>query len=96
MDVKAQSIRDLRQTRGWTQQHLADASGISLRTVQRVEKLGVASPETLLGLCAVLEVDHSTLLASNKEGTRDWKQVLIPAAIALAFALGVLLGRGLG
>lgn len=62
MDVNAKEIRTLRTNRGWTQQHLADASGVSLRTVQRVERYGVSSNETLLSFCAVFEVSSQTLI----------------------------------
>lgn len=50
-------VRTLRQARGWTQQHLADAAGLSLRTVQRTEAgEGSPSKETLLALSGVFEV----------------------------------------
>lgn len=67
MQLNSQHIRELREQKAWTQQHLADACGISLRTIQRVEKYGNASPETTMGLCAVLEVEMDTLkLIPNK------------------------------
>jgi transcriptional regulator with XRE-family HTH domain len=56
MDVNAKKIKTLRTQKGWTQQHLADACAISLRTVQRVERYGNASQETVLSLAAVFEV----------------------------------------
>lgn len=50
-------ILTLREARGWTQQHLADASGLSLRTVQRVEAGEVVpSKETLLSLSGAFNV----------------------------------------
>ena len=61
MDVNGSTVKALRQARGWTQQHLADACDVSLRTIQRVEKTDSASHETVLGLCAVLEVDRADL-----------------------------------
>lgn len=62
MEVNPVAIKALRQEKGWTQQHLADACAISLRTVQRVEKQGSASNDTLLGLCAVFGVEQKRLL----------------------------------
>lgn len=56
MEVNAQLIKSMRTKRSWTQQHLADACGISLRTVQRVERYGTASNETVMGLASVFEV----------------------------------------
>ena len=65
MEIDAITVKALRQSKGWTQQHLADACAISLRTVQRVEKEGSASSETLLGLCAVLEVEQKICYRSQ-------------------------------
>lgn len=54
-------IRALREARAWTQAHLADAAGISLRTIQRLEAVHSCSAETLLALAAALDVDVRTL-----------------------------------
>ena len=56
MEVNIQTIKSFREQHGWTQQQLADAAGLSLRTVQRIEKQGNASTESVLSLCAVLEI----------------------------------------
>lgn len=61
MQIQAQMIKQLRDERAMTQQHLADACDVSLRTIQRVEKYGNASQETVMGLSSVLEVDIDTL-----------------------------------
>jgi len=66
MDVNAKKIKTLRTTKGWTQQHLADASAISLRTVQRVERYGNASQETVLSLAAVFEVSQIDILVPEE------------------------------
>lgn len=54
-------IQKLRLKRGWSQQQLADASGLSVRTIQRLETGHPASTESLKCLAAVFEVDFSTL-----------------------------------
>jgi transcriptional regulator with XRE-family HTH domain len=54
-------IQKLRLKRGWSQQQLAQASGLSTRTIQRIEAGHPASTETLKSLAAVFEVDFSTL-----------------------------------
>lgn len=54
-------IQKLRLKRGWSQQHLAQASGLSTRTIQRIEAGFPASTESLKSLAAVFEVDFSTL-----------------------------------
>jgi transcriptional regulator with XRE-family HTH domain len=62
MDVNAKKIKTLRTSKGWTQQHLADACAISLRTVQRVERYGNASQDTVLGLSSVFEIQQSDII----------------------------------
>lgn len=55
------SVQKLRLKHGWSQQQLAEASGLSVRTVQRIEAGYPASTESLKSLAAVFEVDFSTL-----------------------------------
>ena len=64
MDMKAKSsvIRKHRTDRLWSQQHLAQASGLGLRTIQRLEARGSGSRETIKALAAVFEVDASSLV----------------------------------
>lgn len=54
-------IQKLRLKQGWSQQQLADASGLSVRTIQRIEAGNPASMESLKCLAAVFEVDVTTL-----------------------------------
>ena len=54
-------IQKLRLKHGWSQQQLAEASGLSVRTIQRIEAGFPASTESLKSLAAVFEVDFSTL-----------------------------------
>jgi transcriptional regulator with XRE-family HTH domain len=58
-------IQKLRLRRGWSQQQLADLSGLSVRTIQRIEQGQVASTESLKSLAAVFEIDFSTLQEPN-------------------------------
>lgn len=53
-------IQKLRLQHGWSQQQLADLSGLSVRTIQRIEQGQVASTESLKSLAAVFEIDFST------------------------------------
>ena len=54
-------IRKLRIEKGWSQETLADISGLSVRTIQRIERGGNASLESLGALAAAFEVDIATL-----------------------------------
>jgi len=61
MEINSSIVRSMRLSKGWTQQHLADACSVSLRTIQRVEKQGTASNETVMGLCSVFEINQREL-----------------------------------
>jgi transcriptional regulator with XRE-family HTH domain len=91
MDVNASKIKAFRTSNGWTQQHLADACAISLRTVQRVERYGNASQETLASLSSVFEVLQAELIVAEQSvelvneavinGISAQSQALIVAAL---------------
>jgi transcriptional regulator with XRE-family HTH domain len=56
-----QNIRTLRAALAWTQEHLATVTGLSARTIQRLEDGGPASPESLLALAAAFGVSVEDL-----------------------------------
>jgi transcriptional regulator with XRE-family HTH domain len=60
-DMVGERVRALRESRAWTQAHLAEAAELSLRTVQRLERTHAASAETLLAIAAAFGVDVTTL-----------------------------------
>jgi len=65
-------IRKLRLDKGWSQESLAEISGLSVRTIQRIERGGNASLETLGALAAVFDVDIATLsMETSMYKTRD-------------------------
>jgi transcriptional regulator with XRE-family HTH domain len=67
-DVKLNKdkIKKLRAIKCWSQDELASASGLSVRTIQRVEKSGAASLETTKALASVFVVTPDELQTSNK------------------------------
>lgn len=61
MKVNADLIVQLRKQRSWSQDELAIASGLNLRTVQRVEKHAMASLQSKKALAAALDIDTRDL-----------------------------------
>lgn len=57
MKLNAKKIKNLREKHCWSQDELAAISGLSIRTIQRVEKTGNSSLETLKALASVFHVD---------------------------------------
>jgi len=107
MKLSTQEVRRLRTERGWSQEHLAQAAGLSVRTVQRVEAEGTASLATASCLAATFEVsllalqrqDGPTPAAAAHSLHPAWLHaglaVLTLAALRLAFDSAAGRGGGL-
>lgn len=54
-------VRELRLARGWSQAELAERSGLSVRTVQRIENGASPGLESLRSLAAAFDVDIAEL-----------------------------------
>lgn len=66
-------VQKLRLQRGWSQQQLADLSGLSVRTVQRIERGQGASVESLKSLASVFEIDFTQLQENVAvQNTDEW------------------------
>jgi transcriptional regulator with XRE-family HTH domain len=76
-------IQKLRLQRGWSQEQLAELSGLSVRTVQRLERGQPASVESLKALGAAFEVDFSALKEPDMNATTS-QSVSNDEALALA------------
>ncbi|MBP6878062.1 MAG: 2TM domain-containing protein [Phenylobacterium sp.] len=75
-------IQKLRLQRGWSQEQLAEVSGLSVRTIQRLERGQPGSLESMKALAAVFETDLDRL----KEPTMDNPSPDIRPDEALALA----------
>lgn len=71
MAIDTQRLRSLREQRGWSQEQLADVSGLSARTIQRVEATGAAALETRMALAVALELAPADLLAAAQPVPAD-------------------------
>jgi transcriptional regulator with XRE-family HTH domain len=76
-------IQKLRLQRGWSQEQLAELSGLSIRTIQRIERGQTASVESLKSLGAVFEIDFSALKEPEMNQTAS-QSVSADEALALA------------
>ncbi|REL34671.1 helix-turn-helix transcriptional regulator [Thalassotalea euphylliae] len=68
MDMKISSklLKEQRKKRAWSQSELAELTGLSLRTVQRIEKSGTASLESVKAFAAVFELTPESLQVDAK------------------------------
>jgi DNA-binding XRE family transcriptional regulator len=95
MKINGEVIRSLREQKAWSQEHLAEAAGLSARTVQRVETEGVGSSETRLALAAALGVPVSTLLSAQAScASSPQYRSEIPRGAWIGLAVGVLCSMG--
>ena len=68
--------KKLRAEKKWSQEQVAKFSGLSIRTIQRVESGQSASIETLKSLASVFEVDINKLteeITMIDKTTENWK-----------------------
>lgn len=81
-------VQKLRIQRGWSQEQLAELSGLSVRTIQRIERGQPASAETLKSLASVFEIDFSVLMPAQTPApdpeTPMAAETLNPPAAAMA------------
>lgn len=67
----AKSVIELRKQRGWTQEYLAKVSGVSPRTIQRLERASAHknNQETLRAVASAFGVDVSRLRSGHDQAT---------------------------
>jgi transcriptional regulator with XRE-family HTH domain len=60
-------VKSLRQKNNWSQEHLAQLSGLNIRTIQRAEKGEGVGLETLKSLASVFDIDINELKNEIKD-----------------------------
>ena len=71
MKLDAEKLKKFRESKAWSQAHLSEVSGISLRTIQRIEKTGSASPETVRSLSGTFGINVRDLTVNNDSPTHE-------------------------
>ncbi len=95
MRLKSALIRQEREKRAWSQEHLADVSGLALRTVQRIESTGSASYESAGAIAAVFGLSVAALrddgmapaVAAGARKWLTWHRLLTVLGCALLAAI---------
>jgi len=80
MKVNTVRILDLRKQRSWSQDELATAAGVNLRTIQRIENEGTASLQSLKAIAAALQAELKDLqhVPENDMARYEYKTVVLP------------------
>lgn len=95
MLIDSDRIRRERAHRAWSQEQLAQVSGLGLRTVQRIESSGVASIESTSALASVFELSVEDLLLLTESGrpALSFKQAISAFVLLLSFAIAFFVTR---
>lgn len=95
MFLSTNKLKALRHEHSWSQEVLAKASGLSVRTIQRIEADGKASAESTLAIASVFNVSPQALKATSDEIEVNWtrKNVMknIIALLVISGATGLLI-----
>lgn len=90
------NIKDLRLQKGYSQEELANLSGLSTRTIQRIEKNNTGSTESLNAIANIFELSYEELIAYiEKEDTKttsnayDKKLIIFIAVNLLLFIINI-------
>ncbi len=76
MKINAELIKRLREEKHWSQEQLSEMCGLNLRTIQRLEKSGNASLESVRALAAVFELDAKELqIEESSAKLSPWNSV---------------------
>ena len=82
-------VRKLRLQRGWSQEQLAELTGLSVRTIQRLERGASPGLETAKSLASVFEVDHSTFINGERDMNEKIEQLDDDEAEAIQYVKGI-------
>ncbi len=77
MDISAERLKRIRLLHNLSQELLAKQSGLSLRTIQRLEQEGGGSAESLHALCATLNLSADQLQQNAPSMQARWQRTTI-------------------
>lgn len=71
-------LKSERCGRGWSQEHLAAASGVSARTIQRLERSGSATPASITAVAAAMGLPFEALAVPDTPVRRVTPLTILP------------------
>ena len=77
MKIHVGLVLKARKQKSWSQEELAIASGLNLRTIQRIESEASASLQSLKALASALEIDTQDLNIEDKVMPQKWEYKII-------------------
>ncbi len=90
--LSPERVKSFRKDNGWSQELLAKASGLSLRTIQRAENNGNSSAETQLALAAAFNISPKELFPVSSTLDVNWKRKsIMQSFLALVVVMGAVI-----
>ena len=79
MKINAVMVSELRKQHSWSQDELATAAGLNLRTVQRIENDGTASLQSAKAIASALDTQIEKLksIPEKRMKTYEYKSVVM-------------------
>ena len=90
MQISAQLVIALRKKKSWSQEELATASGLNLRTIQRIESDGVASLQSRKALAAAFDIDVDDLDVKEQSNMKRYEYKAVTFKMSM---LGMARGK---
>lgn len=100
LKIANEKLKASRIKRAWSQEQLAQVSGLGLRTIQRIESTGFASYESVKAIASCLELPVSELIEESskakfsKFSSSSVKKLKILTSTSLVGLFVFLLARG--
>ena len=77
MKINAELVLKARKQKSWSQEELAIASGLNLRTIQRIESEASASLQSKKALASALDLDAQDLEYEEKLMPQKWEYKMV-------------------
>jgi transcriptional regulator with XRE-family HTH domain len=77
MKINADVVLNARRQKAWSQEELAIASGLDLRTIQRIESEASASLQSRKALASALDLDFQDLDYQETRMRQEWEYKVV-------------------
>lgn len=94
MQLNKEQLRREREVRAWSQSHLAEVAGLSMRTVQRIENTGSASLDSAKAIAAAFNTQVEMLLPIRPSVSVSARPIVKRVSLVAALIASVLLVFG--
>lgn len=77
MKINAERVLEARKQKSWSQEELATAAGLNLRTIQRIETEASASLQSMKALASALDLDVHDFAFQEIKMPQQWEYKVV-------------------